>query len=131
MIHSYDDIINHPYNGTKRKNKLSKIMRAAQFAPFAALVGHEDAIKETARIVNDKIELDNDEKLKISDILNRIDYHEDYLITYFIKDLHKSGGVYQTIKTKIKKIDEYNHQLILYDNTKININNIYNIKKGA
>ena len=45
----YDEIINHPHYEPKNHPRLSREMRAAQFAPYAALAGHGDAVKRTAR----------------------------------------------------------------------------------
>ena len=46
---NYDDIINLPHHVSKHHPQMSMHDRAAQFAPFAALTGHSDAIEETAR----------------------------------------------------------------------------------
>lgn len=45
---AYDDIINLPHHVSKKHKQMSMIQRAAQFAPFAALTGHDKAIEDTA-----------------------------------------------------------------------------------
>lgn len=127
-MNNYDDIINYEYHGSKRKNKMSIYDRAAQFASFEALVGHKDKKSEAARLVDSKIELTNDEKIAISNILNSLDKDITIDLTYFIKDRFKDGGKYLNLKTKIIKVDEYNRQLVLDNHQKINIDDIYNIE---
>lgn len=52
--HKYDDIINLPHPTSKRHPRMSLYARAAQFSPFAALTGYEEAIRETARQAEEK-----------------------------------------------------------------------------
>ena len=90
--------------------------RAAQFAPFAALKGHKEAIIETERLTDKKIELDESEKIilnnKLLIIKNNLYKSPNVTITYFIKDNKKSGGRYVSITDSIKKIDIYNKLII-------------------
>ena len=127
----YNDIINLPHHVSKNHKPMSIERRAAQFAPFAALTGYGDAVKETARLTDKEILIDDGLKEMLNDklqfLLNIIKTKPFVTFTYFIKDQNKDGGKYKTISNKIKKIDLYNQYIILTDNTKIPINDIINI----
>lgn len=127
----YDDIINLPHHISVKHPRLSIEQRAAQFAPFAALTGYGDAIKETARITEDRIEIDDDEKIKLNNKLhelnNKISTKPKITITYFIPDKKKSGGEYKTVVENLKRIDEYKQILLLEDKTEIPISEIIEI----
>ena len=126
----YQDIIDYNYTGSQRLNKMSVQDRAAQFAPFAALSGHGEAVKETARIVDEKIELGEDAIQGITEKLNYIEANiKDLIIsiTYFVPDSRKYGGRYVTRTTSVKKIDNINRSLILKNGIEINFDNIYDI----
>lgn len=131
MMDKYKDIINLPHHVSQNHKPMDKINRAAQFAPFAALVGYEEAIKEKGRIVDKKIILTNEEKEKISNILSYINLNIKneikVSITYFIKDKVKDGGSYNIKEGIIRRIDEVNKEVIFKDKTKIKINDIYEI----
>ena len=105
--------------------------RSAQFAPFAALTGFEELVKETARKTEDRVEIDEELKYildeKISIIQNQIKNNPKVTITYFIPDSKKKGGKYQTITECVKKIDKYNKIIILTDGTNIPIKEITDI----
>lgn len=115
----YDDIINLSRPISKKYKTMSLYDRAAQFAPFAALTGHEDEIKETARLTNNKIELDEDEKIilneKIKYIMMNMDKDIQVKITYFVPDEKKTGGEYRTKSGIVKKVDEYGRRIIMND----------------
>lgn len=130
---NYEDIINLPHYEPKYHKRMSISNRAAQFAPFSALTGYEDEIKETSRITYEKIELDddlkevlNDKLVKINNIIKDKPLVE---ITYFIKDSKKLGGTYKSKTLNIKKIDFVNMKLKFADNSTINIDDIININK--
>lgn len=127
----YDDIINLPHHISKKHPRLSIEQRAVQFAPFAALTGLSDEIKETARITESRIELDEDEKLKINYILqkikNKVLEKPQVAITYFVPDLKKIGGEYKTKIGNIRRIDEDNQLIIFEDKTEISIKEIIEI----
>lgn len=130
-MNNYDDIINLPHHISVKHPRLSKEQRAAQFAPFAALTGYGNAIKETARITEDRIELDEEEKKKIdnkiNELKNKITEKPKVTITFFIPDIKKTGGEYVTIIGNLNRIDEYNKLLILEDKKKISIEDIIEI----
>lgn len=127
----YDDIINMPHHVSTKHPRLSMEQRAAQFAPFAALSGFEDAIDETSRITADRIELNEEEKLKIDNILqklkNDISKRPKVTITYFAPDIRKSGGEYLTKIGKLKKIDEFRQVITFEDEAEISIKEVVKI----
>lgn len=127
----YDDIINMPHHVSTKHPRLSMEQRAAQFAPFAALSGFEDAIDETSRITEDRIELNEEEKLKIDNILqklkNEISKRPKATITYFVPDIRKSGGEYLTKNGNLKRIDEFRQLIIFEDKTEIPIKEVVEI----
>lgn len=132
MNNKYEDIINLPHHVSNKHPKMTLEARAAQFAPFAALTGYDDEIKETARLTNERIELDDEVKNflnnKIRIILEQISTRPVVTFTYFIPDLKKEGGKYVTAKGIVKKINEYKKMIILEDKTEIPIREIINIQ---
>lgn len=128
-MNDYKDIINYDYKGPKNHQRMTRENRAAQFASFRALTGYEDNLKEARRIVDSKIILNEDKKEELDKKLNNIlkDLTKKIKLTFFIKDLNKSGGFYKTIETKIKKIDTINKEIILINNIKIKMENILDI----
>lgn len=130
-ISKYEDIINLPHHVSKKHPQMSIEARAAQFAPFAALVGYEDAVKETARLTGDRIDLDEEIKLmldyKLQLIQQKINQHPEIEITYFIPDIKKQGGEYTTTQGKLKKVDKIEQTIILIDGRSINIQDVIDI----
>lgn len=132
MSGKYDDIINLPHHVSKSRPQMSIASRAAQFSPFAALTGYEDAVVETARLTDSKIELDETMICVINDRLNVIKAcigdGSQVSITHFVKDKRKSGGQYVTTNSHVRKIDEYSRIVLIWDGTRINIADIYSIE---
>ena len=124
---NYDDIINMPHHVSTKHPKLSMKQRAAQFAPFAALVGYGDAVNETARFTEDRIELTSEEKSIINNKLKELQSNQKVTVTYFVPDLKKSGGKYVTIIGNVKKIDKHNQCLVLTNKKEIPLNEIIEI----
>ena len=135
--HEYDDIINLPHHVSTTHPQMSLIDRAAQFSPFAALTGHDAAIKETQRFTEEWVELDEDRKELLDEKLQMIRESlasakggqglPEILFTYFQPDEKKSGGAYLTISGEVRKIDEYGHQVIMEDGTALTIDHIVDI----
>lgn len=124
----YDDIINLPHHVSDYHKPMPLENRAAQFAPFAALSGHEDAIAETSRITEAFKELSEQEKNLISKRLNYgMEKGSSFRIKYFCPDKRKSGGSYNCISGKIKKKDENENLLIMEGGEEIPINFISEI----
>lgn len=109
--------------------KMSMSDRAAQFAPFAALTGHKEAVIEQGRITQEKRILSNEEKLEINEkIIELINLKSKCRITYFEKDKTKSGGKYLNRVLSFKRIDELNKVLYLKENIQIQIEDIVDIE---
>ena len=128
----YDDIINLPHPTSVKHPRMPLADRAAQFSPFAALTGHEAAIKETARLTDEEIIL-NDEAIsilndKLNDIAENIGTGQIITITYFVPDEKKAGGAYVTCSGAVKRIDEFEHTVIMMDGTVIPIDCINRIE---
>ena len=115
----YADIIDLPHHQSEVHKHMSLYDRAAQFAPFAALTGYDDMVEEESRLVDNKIELDGSEleilDQKLAIIAKEIDKGRspEVSITYFVPDLLKEGGSYQTITEVIKKVDNVSRKLLL------------------
>ena len=91
----FEDIINHKYIKSPTRRHMTMVERAAQFGAFKAVVGHEDALHETARLTDEKMELDEYTKVELNERLQRIatsDESEEVAITYFVPDDRKQGG---------------------------------------
>ena len=109
--------------------KMSMSDRAAQFAPFAALTGHKEAILEQQRTTQTKRILSNEEKLEINEkIIELINLKSKCRITYFEKDKTKSGGKYLNRVLSFKRIDELNKTLFFKENIQIHIEDIVDIE---
>ena len=128
----YDDIINMPHHKSAKHPQMSMINRAAQFSPFAALTGHGEAIKETARLTDERVELDESVKAVIDE---RLQYIEENIkskptatVTYFEPDDRKEGGEYVTVTGKVKKIDSAANCIIMTNGMIIPICEIFNIE---
>jgi hypothetical protein len=131
MTEKYDDIINLPHHVSATRPHMPAIDRAAQFSPFAALTGYDAAIKETARLTDERVELDEYMKDVLSDRLQIItDQLKEYpkiAVTYFQPDEKKNGGTYTTVIGTVKKIDEYERVVVMTDGTWIPIDEIISI----
>ena len=131
MTDYYDDIIHLPHHVSKRHPQMSLYNRAAQFAPFAALAGYEEAIAETARQTSSKIEIMEDIRQlmdqKLSILCNHLDEEPIISITYFQPDNHKRGGCYVTVAGVLKDIGANEHVILLRDGKKIPIDYIISL----
>ncbi|NLG05285.1 MAG: YolD-like family protein [Clostridia bacterium] len=130
--HRYDDMIELIHSTSMKHPRMTLRNRAAQFAPFAALTGYDDALNETARLTTDKVELDEDQKEILNEKLRIVQEHigdlKPVTITYFSKDVKKEGGEYLTRTEIIKKIDLYEHRVILADKEKVLIEDIIDLQ---
>lgn len=128
---NYQDIINLKHHVSKKRPQMPMSDRAAQFAPFAALTGYEENIKEATRLTDKRIEIDEEKKLVLNDklqiILNNIKEKPEATFTYFIYDEKKSGGKYIDITKPVKKINIVEGYVTLTDKTKIPIEEIIDI----
>lgn len=131
----YDDIIDLPHHISATRPRMPMIDRAAQFMPFRALTGYEDAVHETARLTDEKPELTEDEKslldMKLQRLADRLDSHPQVTLTWFQPDKRKTGGAYITTTGKLKKIDDFAGVLILLSGERIFIEDILDIQLTA
>ena len=131
----YDSIINLPHPEPRNRQRMSVQNRAAQFSAFAALTGHSEAIKETERLTDCKIEPQQDavEELnrKLMWIKDNIRLKPKAVIVYFVPDDKKSGGKYVTAAVNVLKIDEVNHALVTADGLTVAFHNILKIEQAG
>ena len=127
----YKDIINLPHKQSNKRPHMSLLDRAAQFAPFAALTGYDDAVKETARLTDEKIEMSEENlnvlNMKYQILIDRIDEEHEVVFTYFIPDKNKSGGAYVEKRGVVKKVDDYERLITLCDGTRIPMDDVLTI----
>ena len=128
--HRYDDIINLPHPTSVNHPRMSLYDRAAQFSPFAALTGHDAAIKETARLTEQKIEQSEDMISLLNEKLQMVadNLGTEVTITYFVPDERKSGGAYVSHTGTVRRIDDYEHTLVMTDKSVIPIEQISEIE---
>lgn len=127
----YDDLLNLPHHVSVVHPHMSLYDRAAQFAPFKALTGYEDDVAETARLTDDRMELD-EERIEQLDV--RLQLLEERLaeapvvsLTFFVPDECKDGGSYETVSGIVKKIDTVRRVIVLRDGLRIAIDDVYGI----
>lgn len=132
MSKSYDDIINLPHHVSKKRPQMSMADRAAQFSPFAALTGHDEAIRETARLTDDRIDLDEGEleilNMRFQLLFDNLDLSPEVTFTWFKPDARKAGGSYETTHGTVKKIDHQNRLIIMQDQTVIPMDDVVRIE---
>lgn len=106
-IHAYDDIIGLPHHVSARHPQMSLHDRAAQFSPFAALSGYEDAVEEAGRLTSERPVLGEDAQALLDARLAVLAAHPRAraAITYFVPDPLKPGGEYRTAAGTVKKVD--------------------------
>lgn len=133
--HRYDDMIGMPRPVSENHLQMSRADRAAQFSPFAALTGYEDAIAETGRLTDERMELLEDagnfldEKLRL--IQERIGDLPEVSVTYFLPDERKAGGAYITVRNRVKKMDSHEGVMIMQDGIRIPFRDIVEIEGEA
>lgn len=128
MTDNYDDLLNLPHPTSKKHPRMSRLDRAAQFSPFAALTGYDDAVKETARLTDQRVELSDDELTVLDERLRlALDWEDDpplVSVTWFQPDRRKEGGSYVTTQGRIRKVDELKRILVMEDGGKIPVDDI-------
>lgn len=131
MSDKYNDMLTMNHPNSKTHKRMDRLNRAAQFAPFAALTGFDQAILETARLTFDEKELLEDSLDMLNDKLNMLnESHNNPIIkvTYYKNDKSKKGGEYDIKVGQFKNINTQDKCIIFIDNTKIYINKIYSIE---
>lgn len=132
MRKDYEDIAGMPHHVSQKHGHMPLNQRAAQFAPFAALSGYEDAVIETARLTEGRTELDESEKSAVNDrialALSLADIRPKVSVTYFEPDTLKPGGEYVTLTGVIKRFDDRRRTLIFFGGESIPIDNVVSVK---
>lgn len=132
MTGPYDDIIHLPHPVSVSRPQMPIANRAAQFSPFAALTGHEAAVKEAARLTDDRRLLDEsslaDLDRKLQALSERIGGHPEISVTYFRRDEKKEDGSSVTVTGEIKKLDRYERVIVMSNGKRIKIEDILNIE---
>lgn len=124
----YDDIIDLPHHVSATHPQMPMSDRAAQFSPFAALVGYDAAIRETGRLTEAKAEPDEealrelDRRIRL--LAERLGDEPEVDITYFLPDQRKAGGAYQSVRGVVKKIDDFRRIIVLRDGTGIPMDDV-------
>ena len=132
MNNRYDKIINLPHHVSTTRPQMPMSDRAAQFAPFAALTGYDSAIKETGRLTDERIELDEealtalDRKYQL--LMDTLDDAPEVTIIYFQPDERKAGGQYVSATGTVKKVDTFGRRILLQDGTRIPLDSVYDLR---
>lgn len=128
----YGDIITRSRPCSKTHAPMSRMQRAAQFAPFAALTGYKEEVKEAARLTSEEMLMEETqlERLneKIHYLTSGVYKNAEITITYFEPDEKKQGGSYLTETDLLKKIDEYHKELIMNQGKRIKLNRIIDLQ---
>lgn len=130
----YDDIIDLPHHVSSTRPLMPIRDRAAQFMPFRALTGYEDAVHETARLTDEKVELTEDEKalldMRLQRLADEIAVQPRVMLTYFRPDKKKAGGEYVTVTGRLKRMDDIEGVLVLVSGEQILIEDILDIQQN-
>ena len=132
MNNRYNEIINLPHHVSKTRPQMPMSDRAAQFAPFAALTGYDSAIKETGRLTDEKIEMDEEAlnilNMKFQILVDSLDDEPEVTFTYFKPDERKAGGAYIEVTGTVKKVDDFERLIVMQNGMKIPMDDILNIE---
>ena len=129
--HMYDDIIHLPHHTSPTRPRMSMHDRAAQFAPFAALTGHDAAVAEAGRQTEKRIELAQDSRDAINRMLQQLKEmptQPQITLTYFRPDERKEGGAYLTARTRLRQMDPVQHILTLDTGEEIPMENLVDLR---
>ena len=128
----YNDILDLPHHVSRSHSQMSLRDRAAQFSPFAALDGHGDAIRETARQTEPRRELDEEERARLDALLRHLAAHigesPEVTIEHFVPDARKDGGAYVRTTGRLASISSVSRRLTLADGTSISTDDITEIE---
>lgn len=135
-INPYKDMLGLSRPVSARHPRMPLLDRAAQFSPFAALTGHDDAIRETARLTDSFVELDEEQKERLDErlrfLLARMTgnplWEPEIEATYFQPDERKSGGAYVSVGGRVKKFDTAHQQILFTDGTVLPLENLFSME---
>ncbi len=128
-MNRYADIIDHPHHVSQKHPPLPPESRAAQFSPFAALTGYDDAVVETARRTDQRIDLSPDEVERIDAVLQSLQRGDRIKAVHFVPDGRKAGGSYRETRGAVKKLDPIGGLLLLADDSTIAFGDILTIEE--
>lgn len=132
MSGKYDDIIDLPHPTSKKHPRMSRQNRAAQFSPFAALTGYDAAIRETARITEDRRELSEDAAVELNYKISLLQQEQAGMkkikVIYFRQDTTKDGGAYREEDGDFKRIKSNEGILELTNGIQIPLEDIFKIE---
>ena len=135
MSGKYDDILHLPHPTSAKHPRMPISERAAIFSPFAALSGHAGAVAETARLTDQRMDLDEDTRAELDRrqavLLKYIAEQPEVTVTWFRPDDRKDGGAYVTVTGRLKKIDEVGRTLTLVDGTSIPLEDVVGLESGC
>ena len=131
-IRKYEEIINMPHHISERHPPLEKDSYTAQFSPFESLTGFDIVVEEVARVTDNMICIDEDEKSRLSDmiveIIKNIDSKPEITFRYFIPDAEKDGGKFVSVNGTVKKYSDADNTIMLSDGTIIPVESIVDIQ---
>ena len=130
--HPYEDILCVPRPTTHVRPPMPRQDRAVQFAPFAALTGHDAAIRETARITQARRQLTEDEKIRLDRkqqcLLEQVHQHPQVTVTYFQPDARKAGGAYQVFTGHVRALDTFRRLFRTVEGKDIHVDDIVDLE---
>lgn len=130
-MRNYDDIINLSRPQYHDLPSMSIHDRAAQFSPFAALVGYDAAVEETARLTDSRREMEEDEinelNRQLSELNKRLSERPRIRVTYFIRDRKKEGGRYASKVGNARTIDQAENRIIFTDGESVPVKDMYSV----
>jgi len=122
----FEDIISLPHHVSPTRPRMKRIDRAAQFAPFAALNGHSEAMRETVRLTQPRIDLSEDSRLELDrkqSFLSSL-HTPPLRVTFFVPDARKDGGHYTSYTGKLKRVIPEQRVMVMEDGTLIRLDDV-------
>ena len=128
----YEDIVNLPHHVSPTRPQMSRADRAAQFSSFAALTGHDAAVRETARRTASRIDTAEDQRyeldLKQQLLAQVLPSQPEVTVTYFVPDTRMGGGAYGSVSGRLKRIDSRRRVLLLDNGTEIPMDDVLELE---
>ncbi len=128
----YDDIIHLPHHVSAKRARMSNYDRAAQFSPFAALVGYDAAIGEAGRLTEQPVTLTESAMEELNDALcqiqSRLPQEVIVSLVYFRPDARKFGGAKCALTGVVRKVDTHAQVLLLADGREVALDTILQLE---
>lgn len=132
MTETYADIIHLSHHVSPNRKRMSRLDRAAQFSPFAALTGYDDAIQETGRLTDAPRELAEDVARQLDEKLRFLAEHLEegpvVTVTHFVPDGRKQGGAYVKTRGVLRRMDPVSGNLVFGSGTTIALDRVYDVE---